>query len=107
MEGTPSTRVSIPFLTRAAQRDIKSIWRYIALDSERHANLVQMAILETCSLAARLPDLGHKRPELSERNVLFLPVTSYSKYVVAYAPGTDPLRIVRILHGARDISRLF
>ncbi|MDX6458516.1 MAG: hypothetical protein QOE55_2213 [Acidobacteriaceae bacterium] len=42
-------------------------------------------------------------PDQPKRAILDLP--NYSHYVIVYDPACDPLRIIRILHGARDIRR--
>ena len=100
-------RLSVPFITPSARRDIKSIWRYIAQDSVHYADLVADAILATCYATAELPEIGHARPDLTQRNILFVPVRNYERYVIAYAAESEPLRILRVLHGARDVPRLF
>ena len=99
--------MSVPFITPAATRNIRSIWRYIARDSVHHADLVEEAILATCQSVADDPGMGHVRPDLTGRNILFFPVNGYKRYVVAYVPGSNPLRILRVLHGARDVPKLF
>jgi plasmid stabilization system protein ParE len=58
--------------------------------------------------AARLdlleaPNLGHRRPDLTSRNVLFYRVHSY---LIIYRPNKKPLHILRVLHGARDVETL-
>lgn len=100
-------RLSTPLITPSARRDIKSIWRYIAQDSVRHADLVAEAILATCHATAEMPRIGHARPDLTQRKILFVPVRDYELYVIAYAAESEPLRILRVLHGARDVPRLF
>jgi plasmid stabilization system protein ParE len=103
----PEDRISVPVITPAARRDIKSIWRYIADDSVLYANRVSEAILATCYLTAELPGIGHARPDVKHRNVLFVPVGGYERYVVAYDLRGETVRILRVLHGARNVPRLF
>ena len=105
--GSSPPSLSSLFVTAVARRDIKSIWRYIAKDSVRHADLVEKAIIATCYSAADMPQIGHKRDDLTHRNMLFVTVHDYERYTVAYVPGPKPLRIVRVLHGARDVPKLF
>jgi antitoxin ParD1/3/4/toxin ParE1/3/4 len=52
---------------------------------------------------AQMPGLGHLREELSDEPVRFFPVYSY---LIIYRPETDPLEIVRVLHGARDVHTI-
>jgi len=106
MEQVAFGRVSRFVLTPTARRDLKSIWVYIAEDSVKHADLVEDAIFATCRLAADMPQLGHQRagvkPELR-----FLSVAAYEKYMILFQMGSRPLRVLRVLHGARDIERMF
>lgn len=99
--------VSSYLLTAAARRDLKSIWWYIAEDSLRHADLVEEAVLETCRSAAAISGLGHRRQGVRNPKILFLAVSGYERYCIAYLAGSEPLRVLRILHGARDVPRLF
>ena len=52
---------------------------------------------------AETPALGHKRDDLTSLPVLFWAVWSY---LVIYKPDTEPLEVVRVLHGARDVEAL-
>lgn len=94
-------------LTPSARRDLRAIWLFIASDSIRHADLVEDAILSTCRLAADNPEIGHGRDGIGNPGILFLTVTGYPKYQIAYARGSRSLRVLRILHGARNIPELF
>jgi len=49
-----------------------------------------------------MPGLGHRRPDLTARDVFFWPAHSY---LVIYR-ASKPLRIVRVIHGKRDVKRL-
>jgi plasmid stabilization system protein ParE len=69
-------------ITRSARRDITSIWRFIARDSVRHADLVEDAIVATCYSVASLPVVGHRRTDLTRRDILFAPVHGYDKYQI-------------------------
>jgi len=52
---------------------------------------------------AEMPGKGHVREDLTDDEVLFWPVY---RYLVVYRPGTAPLEVVRVLHGARDVERI-
>ena len=99
--------MSVPVITPTARRDIRAICRYIAEDSVHYADRVAEAILATCQMTAELPGIGHARPDLTHRDILFVPVRGYERYVIAYAAHSEPVRILRVLHGARDVPRLF
>jgi antitoxin ParD1/3/4/toxin ParE1/3/4 len=48
--------------------------------------------------------LGHRRDDLTTEPLRFWCVYSY---LIAYRPDTKPLQIIRIVHGARELGRLF
>ena len=90
-------------LAPEAARDIEEIWEYIARDSVCAARRVRLGLLAACRRLAQHPGLGHRREDLTDKPVLFWPVYSY---LIIYNPATEPLEIVRILHGAQDLPRL-
>jgi plasmid stabilization system protein ParE len=53
---------------------------------------------------AHNPAIGRARPELRGRGALFFPASSW---LIMYRPLPDfsGIRIVRIIHGRRDLSR--
>jgi len=85
-----------------ARDDLQEIWTYIAADNPSAADELEADIYKACELLAENPRLGHKRTDLTEETVLFWPVRG--QYLVIYQRDTKPLKIVRILHGARDTS---
>jgi plasmid stabilization system protein ParE len=93
--------------TQSARRNIRSIWRYIAADSVRHADNVKLAILATCTALIENPQLGHRRADMSDRDILFVPVNGYKNYLIAYRVTPESLTILAVLHGARNVPRLF
>jgi plasmid stabilization system protein ParE len=54
-------------------------------------------------LLADNPAIGHVRRDLTGDDVRFW---SVFKYLVVYRPNTEPLQIVRVLHGRRNVKRL-
>ena len=47
--------------------------------------------------------MGHLRTDLAQEPLRFWPVYSY---LIIYRPDAEPLEIVRVLHGARDVAQL-
>ena len=88
--------------SQEARDDIQEIWVWIAGDNPEAANELEADIYVACEKLANNPGLGHRRPDLTDEQVLFWTVRK--SYLVIYVPGTKPLQIVRILHGARDVS---
>ena len=79
--------------------DIFGIWLFIAQDNLEAANRVESEIWDAFADLAQLPDRGHHRPDLTSRPLRFWRVR---KYLIAYAPGEQPLVIVAVLHGMRS-----
>ncbi len=52
---------------------------------------------------ARMPGLGHRRKDLTRRPVLFFPLYSY---LIVYQPEVDPIRIMAVVHGRRNVKRV-
>ena len=89
-------------LTPAAEDDLFGIWAYIAADNFEAAERIEGEILAACVRLAARPGLGHFRRDLTDKPVLFFPVRG--TYLIVYDPATEPLEIIRILHGARDAT---
>ncbi len=90
-------------LSSYALRDLFDICDYIRQDNPDAADRVEAELLEKCESLARMPGQGHRRTEYTQRPILFFPIYSY---LIAYRPQTDPLQILAIIHGARDVQKL-
>jgi len=89
-------------LSPEATDDLQEIWVYIANDNPIAADKLEDGIYAACELLAKNPRLGHRRPDLTDEPVLFWPVRG--QYMVIDLPDIEPLKIVRILQGARNAS---
>ncbi len=89
-------------LSSYALKDLFEIWNYIRVDNPEAADRVEAELLEKCESLARMPGQGHRRPDYTRAPVLFFRVYSY---LIAYRPGTDPLQILAMIHGARDVKK--
>ena len=49
---------------------------------------------------------GRSREDLSTLPLRFWLVPPYRSYWIVYDPKTEPLQVIRILHGARNISSI-
>ncbi len=90
-------------LSRETLEDLDEIWFSIANDNVDAADRFIQRLLGACELLAGSPGLGHLREDLTSEKLLFWPVGSY---LLVYRPGSDPLEIAAVLHGARDVLRL-
>ena len=88
--------------TSRAHLDLVEIASYIAEENPAAADRWLDTIGEKCQLLAQRPELGRKRPDLAVELRSF-PV---GHYVIFYRPISDGIQVIRVLHGARDISML-
>jgi plasmid stabilization system protein ParE len=91
-------------LSSRALRSLRAICSRIAEDNESAALRVETAILEACNLLAANPLIGSERPHETKLPVRFWPVSRYPNYLVVYLPETEPLQIVAIVHGRRELK---
>jgi len=90
-------------LANAAARDILEIYRYIAADRLQAASKVRKRIFAAMQRIAEHPGIGHTRDDLTNRPILFWPT---GRYLIVHDPATRPIRIVRVLDGARDLAEI-
>jgi len=90
-------------LALEASHDLTEIYEYIAQDNVDAADRVLEELLEAMQGLAEMPGKGHSREGLTRRPVLFWTVRSYQ---IIYKSGTQPLEIVAVLHGKRNIRRI-
>ena len=89
--------------TPQAVDDLFEIWSYIARDSTRAANRVEAAVYDACAFLAEGPLRGRTREEITAHPLRFWTVQAFPNYIIVYDPQSDPLQIIRILHGSRDV----
>ena len=88
----------------AAENDLDDIWHFIALDDPQAATTLVDSICEHIKLLLTSPGAGRKRDELA------LGLRSWSvtyPYIVFYLVTKTEMQVVRILHGSRDLPKLF
>ena len=88
-------RFSLP-----AKEDLKEIVAYIRRDNPKAAKKVIEQIREVCrTTLVMFPQGGTMREELAPGLRCF----SQGNYVI-YFRGRNPVEIIRVLHGARDVK---
>jgi len=92
--------------TPEAAADLFDIWSYIASDNVEAADRVEAAIYDACSFVVQEPLSGQVRRNLTSRPVRFWTVQRFPNYVLVYRPDTQPVQIIRILHGKRNVQRI-
>jgi toxin ParE1/3/4 len=90
-------------VTALAKSDILDIGTYIARDNVEAAIRVIDRIEARFAMLARQPLIGELRDEIRE-GLRSFPV---GNYVIYYQTAGTDVTIVRVLHAARDVGRLF
>ncbi len=90
-------------LTPEAIADLLEIWQFISQDSFDAADLVVNDFYQSFGRLSATPGMGHKREDLTRRDVRFWPIYSY---LVVYQRSSRPLLVIAVLHGNRDVKRL-
>jgi plasmid stabilization system protein ParE len=86
-----------------AEDDLRQIWRYLLGEAGLAiANRIQGELVDAFESLAGAPGKGHKRTDLTSRDVLFF---SVYQYMIVYRRA-ESVEIVAVLHGKRDLKRL-
>ncbi len=91
-------------LSRLAEQDIREIGDFIAKDSPRRAAAFVAELRARCQDIGRSPKAATLRPEFGAG----IRVVVFGRYLLAYHEEEDGSVLVdRVVHGARDLNRLF
>jgi plasmid stabilization system protein ParE len=90
-------------LTEDAERDLDEIVGFVALDSVAAARQVLQDLHSAMQQLAGMPRMGHVRRELAEEDVRFWVVHSY---LIVYRAYVEPIEVVRVVSGFRDLIEL-
>lgn len=90
-------------LSADADQDLAEIAEQIGTDSLSSAERVIENLYKAMGRLAEAPGIGHWREDLADRKYRFFLVYSY---LVIYQFDATPLLVVRVIHAARDVSRL-
>ena len=89
-------------LTPKARGDMREIWHFIASDSISAADRVLAKMEVDFQTLADFPGIGHRRNELDAKYRVW---RVYS-YLIVYRPDTNPIQIIRVVSGYRDLTRI-
>jgi toxin ParE1/3/4 len=91
-------------LTALARLDLLHAWNYLAENASLDIADRMLADIESAIRAvAKAPGHGHERSDLTKRNIRFYLCHSY---LIIYRPDRKPIKILRVLHAARDVQSL-
>lgn len=91
------------FVSEIAERELVDIWDYIAAENKAAADRVLERFFDAFEKLGKMPEMGHYREDLTSRPVRFWPL---DRYMVVYKPEPQPIEIVRVLSGWRDLAAL-
>ena len=89
-------------LSPLAESDIDEIWLYFAQFDIENADKYLEILTDTFQLLGDHPLIGRDRSELSD-GLRYFPKDNYC---IFYHPTASGVRIMRILHAARDIDSI-
>jgi toxin ParE1/3/4 len=87
----------------AAEADLAEIHDFVAADSRAAAGALIERLERQAAVLASQPGIGRARPELGPGLRSF----AVGKYVIFYRPAEGGIEVARVLHGMRDIDRIF
>ena len=90
-------------LAQKARNDRLDIWLFIAEDNVTAADDFLGELDDTARMLAEHPDAGAPRPDVAEGLRSF----AHGNYVIFYRATVKGIQVTRVIHGARDIPRLF
>ena len=91
-------------VTKSAKKDLHQIWHFIAQDSVEAANKVINALNAGVTQIAEMPGIGHPRRDVGYQTYRFWKVYSY---LIAYRMHSRTLVVSRVVHAARNLSKVF
>ncbi len=91
------------FITPLAESDIAEIGDYIASDSPARALSFVRELRGQCRKIAGSPEAYRMRHELGEG----IRACAYHRYMIFFVAAAKEVTIIRVLHGARDLTALF
>jgi toxin ParE1/3/4 len=92
-----------------AWQDVRDIVAFIAADNPDAAARFVPALEETYAQLEALPGMGSVRNFARKdlQGVRIIPVTGFEHYLLFYTALRTPVKVLRILHAARDFPTIF
>ena len=84
--------------------DVQAVTRYLHRHNPAAGDRFVRAFQATAAQLARMPGLGRLRPDLGAPETRSWRVRGFGSYLIFYEVLPDRLRLLRVLHGARDLQ---
>ncbi|GAC1474135.1 MAG: type II toxin-antitoxin system RelE/ParE family toxin [Isosphaeraceae bacterium] len=91
------------FRSDRAEADLVDILVYLRARDQNASDRFETEFEARCHVLAQFPLIGRSREDLARS----LRSSVVSPYVIFYRPREDGIEIIRVLHGARDLSSAF
>jgi plasmid stabilization system protein ParE len=92
--------------SKAARSDRREITVYtVKLLGVDQAQRLRHTFQAKIAALASAPTMGHRRKEFDPPGRSFRYLTVMKSFIIVYEPSDDGIRIVRLLHGARNLAR--
>lgn len=88
-------------LSRQAEVDLDEIWFAIALNNPSAADRMLDRLAHRMAMLEDFPEMGPARPDLGEGARALVE----GNYLIIYRLVPGAVEIVRVMHGARDLSK--
>lgn len=94
---------------KVAEEDLPAIFGYIAKDNPDAAERFLEAVETTCRQIGSQPESGvsYRSRHQKLRGIRMLPVSDFSSYLIFYRVESLRICVLHVVHGARDLPRLF
>lgn len=101
-----SREISVDNLVR---EDLKQLFDYIAQDSPAYAVRFLAAAEAAFEQLSAMPEMGRAREFQVERlaGIRSWSIPGFRDHLIFYRPIENGIQVIRVLHGARDIERIF
>ena len=93
------------FVTRRAEADLRSIWRYIAYDNPAAADRILLRMDERMRILRHFPEIGALRNDI-RRGMRMLVEGNYL-LLYEYDSRKDEVDLIAVIDGRRELSGLF
>jgi toxin ParE1/3/4 len=90
-------------LSSIASFDLKEMSRYISGDNPEAARRLIKKLRQAMNHLGENPKMGRRRVDLHD-SIYSFPV---DRYIIFYTTEEKGIRVMRVLHGARELSEIF